>query len=38
MLWAEGANHSTDIINTLITSTNNKPPYDLFYGSNAAYV
>jgi hypothetical protein len=35
--WAEAANHSTDVINGVCTSTNTVPPYKAFYKTNAPY-
>jgi hypothetical protein len=38
LLWAEAANQSTDVINTLITTTYSKPPYALFYGTSSLMI
>ena len=37
LLWAEAANHSTDVINGICTSTNPIPPYRAFYNKDPSY-
>ena len=37
VLWAEAANHATDVINGLITHKNKIPPYKAFFGTQPTY-
>jgi hypothetical protein len=36
-LWAEAANHATDLINGICTSSNTTPPHQQFFGKNADF-
>ncbi len=37
LLWAEAANHATDVINGIITDRNKLPPFQAFFGKFPVY-